>query len=307
MRSSVRRIETGAFIVVAVASLLGCRVQAPSTPTGPAAAEGALFRVVSDFYCTYRGWPTKWEDLLAFLQAQANPSGMNPGVAAESSAFAADEAARDLERLQELPLPTLSVARAIALTMTYSTSGTDEQGSAGPIPVMRRVTFIAPPACGEGGDPEAVSMAGGRVVFRIPDSFSVLSPSMIKERWKNPPFPDVAWSDSSSDSVVAVRFGEAELKSDTAKKFKKGLESAYEISVPGLTWISRKIEKEGKRPVLFHEFESDSSRGRLITAAISLPFDDKLLSLNVVGPARQREWVSAVASQLKQTLIFPSE
>jgi len=292
-----------ALVVVTVAALVGCRVKPSSDLVGPAVSDRVLFKVVSDYYCTYRGWPTRWEEVVAFLESQAPLPGSVPAAGDPTM----EQVSADLGRLQEFSSPTLAVSRAIVLSVTYSPLGSSDPGSSGAASVRRRVSFIAPPSCGDAGNPELVSIAGGRVLFRLPDSFSLLSTESIKERWKNPPFPDVAWSDSSSDAAVAVRFGEAELKSDTAKKFKSGLESAYEASVPGLRWITRKLDKAGNRPVLLHEFESDASRGRLITAVISVPFDDKLLSLNVVGPALQREWINAVALQLQQTLSFPSE
>jgi hypothetical protein len=186
----------------------------------------------------------------------------------------------------------LSFPRAIVATVRYSSAKGE----------LRTVAFIAPPACAESNEPQRILIAGGRVMFMLPHGFRGLSIAAVKTRWKSPPYPDVAWEDPVSQVVLALRFGEAALEVDRLPEFKAALESSYEASVPGLTWISRALRAGDGLPRLVHHFESDSSRGRLSTVAFSFSFDGKLLSLSVVGPVDAKAAVEQVAVAVRSSL-----
>jgi hypothetical protein len=144
-------------------------------------------------------------------------------------------------------------------------------------------------------DQSVVSMAAGRVWFKLPYGFSVLGGKAVEERWKRPPYPDAAWEDPVSGVVIALRFGEAELPSGGMSAIKDKLEKSYEASVTNLSWLARKIKNHGSTEFLLHEYESDSVKGRLLTASLTFGFDGKLLTVNIVGPVDQRHAVETVA------------
>jgi hypothetical protein len=146
-------------------------------------------------------------------------------------------------------------------------------------------------------------MAGGRVSFHLPEGFEPLPRAGIAERWKDGPQPDVAWEHSESKVLLALRFGETPVSVDTLAGLKEALETAYSESVPSLKWISRKLDKKNPVPYLAHEFESDSSRGRLVTVSLSFPFDEKLLTVHVIGAVDKRAEVEKVASEVREGLL----
>lgn len=254
----------GVLCVVVLVS--GCGVFRRVAPPQPDVVEQQLFTQLSSFYCAQKRWPSSWNE-----------------VATESGA------ALDLAYFRE---PRTSSGRAILFTVEYTT----------PAGAARKVSFIAPPFCGEQPAAEVVSVAGGRVLFQLPVGFAVLGGAGIQDRWKRPPYPDAAWEDPVSEVVIALRFGEAEVPAVGIAALKSKLESAYEKSVTNLKWLVRKSRKNGAAPFLLHEYESDSVRGRLVTVGLSMPFDGRLLTINIIGPLEQQPAVESVAEQLHASL-----
>lgn len=250
-------------LVVVCVLLMGCAGRRGGSLRAAESIEEQAFQFLSAFYCKERRWPTGWDEFSNFALARDGGSEL-------VGAF------RDTQ---------LSSPRAILLTLDYN----DLSGA------PRRVSFITPPQCAINSDQSVVSMAAGRVWFKLPYGFSVLGGKAIEERWKRPPYPDAAWEDSVSGVVIALRFGEAELPSGGMSVIKGKLEKSYEASVTNLSWLIRKIKTQGSHEFLLHEYESDSVKGRLLTASLTFGFDGKLLTVNIVGPVAQRHAVEAVA------------
>ena len=255
-------------LVVLILSVFvsGCASRRSALLRSPESREEHAFQYLTAFYCKEKRWPASWDEFVTFALPH--------------------EAGDALVRY--FGSPRISSQRAILLTVDYQ----DE--TAGP----RRVSFIAPPQCVTNTDPMVVSMAAGRVLFNVPHGFSVLGGKAIEERWKRPPFPDAAWDDPVSEVVIALRFGEAELPAKGVSAIKSDLEKAYESSVTNLSWLVRKVKKQGSSEFILHEYESDSVKGRLLTASLTYAFDGKPLTVNVVGPVGQRDAIEAVAEKL---------
>jgi len=260
----------GLILSVLCLASVGCAPRGGNSLRAPESSEERTFQFLSAFYCKEKRWPQSWEEFSVFARARAEGGQVLEG----------------FNRAQ------FSSQRAILLTLDYQ----DAKGAA------RRVSFIAPPQCGAFNDPSVVSMAAGRVLFKLPHGFSVLGGEAVQERWKRPPYPDAAWEDSISTVVIALRFGEVPLPAGGIVALKDKLESSYQSSVTNLSWLVRKVKKQGAVDFLLHEYESDSVKGRLLTASITLPFDGKLLTLNVVGPVDQRQAIEAVAEELYASL-----
>ena len=244
----------------------GCAARKGTFLRSPESTEERAFQFVSAFYCKEKRWPNSWDEFSTF-------------------ALPRDEGS---ELVGYFGNAQISSQRAILRTLDYQ----EKTGTA------RRVSFIAPPQCGAYSDPSIVSMAAGRVWFKLPHGFSVLGGNAIEERWKRPPYPDAAWEDPVSGVVTALRFGEAELPAGGMSAIKGKLEKSYEDSVTSLSWLLRKIKKQGNTEFLLHEYESDSVKGRLLTASLTFAFDGRLLTVNVVGPLDQRHAIELVAEQL---------
>lgn len=254
----------------------GCSSREEPTPpleVGDVASnERVVFGAAAGFYCARAGWPKDWDELVDFERARGSDVGV-------------------LETFEE---PEFETPRAILLTLSYRKG----DGAA------RKVTFIAPPSCGEGvkkSDTRAVSIAGGGVRFRLPERFRLMKGEAVKERWRAPPYPDAAWS-SSDGRVIAVRFGDVELDRDDTVDFLADVSEAYQASVPTLAWIARDVISVQGAPMLRHEFENSSSRGVLRSVVLSGSFDHRLFAITVTGPAEVSESVTQAASEITDGL-----
>jgi hypothetical protein len=209
--------------------------------------------------------------------------------------------ALDSETLSYFEGASVVIPRPILYSLEYTPKGAPDSQLAS----RRRATFIAPPSCGDEELPDGgVSIAGGRVKCILPSGYLPLSLQQIKERWGSGPAPDVAWSDSTGNITVAVRFGEAQLTVQGMESFKAGVESAYARSVPGIQWHRRELSLQSVPPLLVHEFKSTSSRGMLRTVAYSLSFDGSLLSITVTGPESSAETVNTVSTLVRDSLTL---
>ncbi len=206
-------------------------------------------------------------------------------MAAETNAEKADLYARSFLKAE------VSSPRAILLTLRYSNS----EG------VDRKVTYIAPPECGEPKGDGRVSIAAGRVSFRLPREFEVLDAKAIKEKWKGGPYPDVAWRDARG-IFVTVSFGEVALTPAEMEDFKVELEEAYEASLPKLSWVEKRMEEVEGSPELIHEFISETQNGLLVSYVISRSFDGRHLSVSIAGPGDRQQEIERVGSYIRETL-----
>jgi hypothetical protein len=268
-------------------TFFGCLKRGPGVLTHEATPERKMFSALSSFYCDNRRWPTAVNEL------------SNGGDLSIPGAKSYIDSATALY----FASATISSSRALLFSLDYSPQQETTEGNAS----RRRATFIAPPGCGAELLPGEVSIAGGRVTFSVPNGYTPLTLEQIKERWGGGTAPDVAWSDATgSDAtgqgVVAVRFGEAQLTVEEMERFKAGVEASYSRTVPGIDWIRRELSQTSVPPMLLHEFDSDSSRGRLRTIAYSLSFDAKLLSITVTGPASSNLLVQEVAALVRDTI-----
>ncbi len=259
-----------------VVPLLACSTHAPRTLPDPVRDEALVHKELSLFYCEQRRWPASWEEFTSWAALSTSPLVSKVGTSPRDSFLGAK----------------LTSPRAILLTVTYSDKTNAE----------RLVSYIAPPTCQENQDPDTIAIAGERVTFQLPEGFSLLDPAAIQERWKNGAYPDVAWEDQSKSVILAVRFGEAQVSPQDLPTLARPLEQAFTKSVPKIAWIAKRVKSGGEQPRLIHEFESDSSRGRLVTVGMSFSFDEKLLSINLVGPAEKRKEVESAAEAVRATL-----
>jgi hypothetical protein len=188
--------------------------------------------------------------------------------------------------------PDLSSPRAILLVVRYK----NVQG------IDRRVVYIAPPECDGEGDSSRIAMAGGRVSFdRLPE-FTQLDGAAVKAKWKEGPYPDVAWQDPDHGIFVTVRFGEVAVSPQDLPVLKEELEGAYEASLRNLTWIERSVAADEEPPKLVHILSSDSPSGTTISYTMSTSFDDHLLTISVSGPAEREKEIEKVAGSLRRSL-----
>ena len=250
--------------------LAGCSTTTAPAVRPPDVEERAVFGKMSAFYCKQHRWPVSWEEFVVNEQGDE-----------ETGSYVSD-----------FLNPKLESPRAILLTLRY----TNPQG------IDRKVTFIAPPDCGESVKAEEVSIAGGRVTFVLPKRFVVLDAKAIKAKWKGGPYPDVAWQDSQKGIFVTVSFGEIQVDPGEMEDFKAELEEAYEGSVPKLQWIEKRLEDGGGSPELVHEFVSESSNGVLVSYLISLSFDGRQLSFSVAGPGDRQSEVESIGGSVRDSL-----
>jgi hypothetical protein len=227
---------------------------------------------MSAFYCAHKRWPLEWSE------------------------FAGDQSRKgdDTSWLTNFGGAKIESSRAILTTVRYQ----DPSGQ------QKTVHFIAPPECDSSPTPQDISMAAGRVRFSLPHGFSVLKGAEIQERWKNPPYPDAAWEDSVSGVVLAVRFGEVVVEPTGLAELKPALDEAYATSIPGISLISSGVRTGGGPDRLVHYFESDSSRGRLLTLSMAFSFDGKLLVINVIGPVEAKAAIEQVAVAVRSGLTL---
>jgi hypothetical protein len=253
----------------------GCAPARVSTPSGdPANIEKQLFATLSTYYCKQYQWPRSLEQ----LREQGGQ------VSADKDFFEQFEDAK------------FESPRAVLWTMTYvSRDGTP-----------RKVSFIAPPRCGvdprSKPDKRDVSIAGGGVVFRLPESFSLLKGAMVQQRWKAPPYPDAAWS-APDGRLIAIRFGEHEISDAEVSEALEDVIEAYEAAVPSLVWRSKESRVVAGKNVLRLEFESNSSAGRIINVVYSASFDGRLFAITITGPLENEVGVSAVAESVEGSLV----
>lgn len=259
-------------------AIIGCaKAPAPeSVPlvlNDPTILEQAAFKLTSDFYCDRKRWPLEWGELVAFQRQRG-------------------EDASWIEQVQD---PQVSSPRAIFLSFEYT--GADK--------APRRAMYIAPPRCGQTSgkesDEELVSIAADGVVFRLPDGFELMPVKHVQQRWKSPPFPDAAWS-AADGRVLAIRFGDLELKPDELLLYAEDMAAAYESSVPSLVWTAKDSRAIGGKPALYHEFQSQASQGPILNVVFSSVFDGKLFAITITGPTEYSDSVVQAARQIEQTL-----
>ena len=263
-------------LLLLVTPFLACSTAVQPPMPDPVRDEELAHKELSLFYCEKKRWPSSWEEFTSWAAATPSPQVSKPGASP-----------RDNFNNVKLTSP-----RAILLTVNYVDQGNTE----------RLVSYIAPPVCRETTEPRVVTIAGERVSFVLPENFTVLGAAGIQERWKNGAYPDVVWEDAAQGIVLAVRFGEVEVAPEGLAKFSRSLERVLTKSVPKISWITKRVKSGGEQPRLIHEFESDSSRGRLVTVGMSFSFDNRLLSVNVVGPADKRAQVESMAEAVRGSL-----
>ncbi|MEN9845998.1 MAG: hypothetical protein RIS36_1145 [Pseudomonadota bacterium] len=264
-----RPIILGAFLLTT-----GCSEMAPQPLRTPEPTEKIVFNAMSSFYCAERRWPKSWDELAHF--DRLSPEGHHA--------------------VGEILTPELSSPRAILLVVRY----TNAQG------LDRRVVYIAPPECddakGSTRVSTRVSMAGGRVSFDKIPGFSQLDGAAVKAKWKDGPYPDVAWQDPSRGIFVTVRFGEVPITPQELPALQEELEGAYESSLRNLTWIERRVAADEEPPKLVHILSSDTSSGTTISYTMSMSFDGRLLTISVSGPAERERGIEQVARSLRRSL-----
>lgn len=264
------------LLSLCVSCLLACAPHMSQNVRDPVRDEELVHRELSLFYCEQKRWPRTWEEFTTWAALSTSPV-VAQGTASPRNSFIDAK---------------VSSPRAILLTVTYFDRANAE----------RLVSYIAPPTCQPDSDPQVVAMAGERVTFELPSGFDLLSAAAIQERWKNGAYPDVAWENATQNVILAVRFGETPVALQELAKMARLLEQAFNKSVPTIEWIAKRVKSGGEQPRIIHEFESDSSRGRLVTVGMSFSFDQKLLSLNLVGPAEKRKEVEAAAEAVRASL-----
>jgi hypothetical protein len=252
----------------------GCAtVPAPSAPPvsleDPENFERAAFDLAADFYCDHKRWPTTWAELLEFQRQRG----------------------ADTSWVEQVKEPRVSSPRAIFMTFDYT--GVD--GS------PRRATYIAPPRCGHESEKGLVAIAADGVVFRLPEGFALMPVKDVQSRWKAPPYPDAAWS-AADGRVLAIRFGDAEIKPEELTQYAEDMAQAYESSVPALVWLSKGTKVIDGKPALYHEFQSASSSGQILNVVFSSVFDGRLFAVTITGPTERSDAVLDAARQIEQSL-----
>jgi hypothetical protein len=228
-----------------------------------------MFSVMSRYYCEHKGWPRTLDDVRAFAES-------------------VDDSSIDTDKFKN---STLESSRAVVLTLSYDNS----------VGTRRKVSFIAPPRCDDDKVDGEISIAAGRIRFEVPTGFALMSGEAIRGRWKAPPFPDAVWRDESG-VLIAIRFGDVEVTSAELQTLAPSLTEAYEASVPSLAWMRHGPRVIEDRTILEHEFESDSSTGRLINFVISTSFDEKLLAITLISRAEDTARVEDMATQVENSL-----
>lgn len=258
------------LLVVGLFCLTGCSTMAPEPARVPEPTEKIVFNEVSAFYCAKKRWPQTWDELIHF--DDLSPEGHHA--------------------VGEMLTPALSSPRALLLTIRYK----NIQG------VDRKVTYIAPPECGNKEDESLVSMVGGRVTFKRPKGYQPLKAAEIKAKWKDGPYPDVAWQDPTKSVFITVSFGEVPVEPSDLQALKEELEAAYEGSLPGATWIERSLAADEEPPKLIHMLSSEGPSGKALTYSMSMSFDGRLLTVAVLGPEERQREVEEVGNSLRRSI-----
>jgi hypothetical protein len=236
----------------------------------PEPTEKIVFDAVTSFYCAEKRWPSTWDELIQF-----------EGLSTEGH-----------HAVGEMLTPALSSPRALLLVVRYK----NMQGA------DRKVTYIAPPECGPSSDPDLASMVGGRVTFKRPKGFELMKATEIKAKWKDGPYPDVAWQDPSKGVFVTVSFGEVQVEPGDLESLKEELELAYEGSLPNLVWIEKSLAADEEPPKLIHMLSSDGPSGTALTYSMSMSFDGHLLTIAVLGSGAKDKEVEEVGNFLRRSL-----
>jgi len=270
----IRTLLSSALLLTCAVLGSGCasapaRVAPVVSPDDPESFEKAAFDVVSEYYCAQKAWPTTWAQVEDFKR----------------------ERGEDAEWLKLAKEPSISSPRAILATLSYKT----EQGAA------RRATYIAPPRCGKESEKGIVSVAAEGVVFRLPDGFELMRGAELQSKWKAPPYPDAAWG-AQDGRVLAIRFGDVEMKPEELPDFAEDMAEAYEASIPSLVWTFKDSKVIDGKPVLYHEFQSVASTGPILNVVLSSTFDSRLFAITITGPSEQSDAVVQTARHIEQSL-----
>jgi hypothetical protein len=263
------------YILVALVIITGCGGSsvAPEgegeSVRGAQSSEKRMFSVMSRYYCEHKRWPKTLDEVTDFAES------------VEEEGLA----------INDFLNPRLTSSRAVVLTLGYDT----ELGA------RRKVSFIAPPRCDDEKVDGEISIAAGRIRFEVPTGFALMNAEAVKARWRASPFPDAVWRDEDG-LLIAIRFGDVEVTSMELEALVPSLTEAYESSVPSLKWLRKGHRVIDSRAVLEHEFESDSSTGRLVNFVISTSFDDKLLAISLMSRVEDAERVEKVAAQVESSL-----
>jgi hypothetical protein len=241
----------------------------PVSPDDPTSVEKAAFDLASDFYCNRKRWPLVWSELVEFQRQRGG----------------------DTSWVEQVKDPKVSSPRAIFLTFEYMAS--DQ--------APRRATYIAPPRCGQESAKGVVAIAADGVVFRLPDGFELMPVKDVQQRWKAPPYPDAAWS-ATDGRVLAIRFGDLDMKAEELSQYAEDMAEAYESSIPSLVWTFKDSKVIGGKPVLYHEFQSTASTGPILNVVFSGSFDSRLFAITITGPTEHSDAVVQAARQIEQTL-----
>lgn len=229
-----------------------------------------MFEGISSFYCAKQRWPLSWDEFAGY------------GELSDESRSA----------VGEMLSPELSSPRAVVLVVRYK----NIQG------IDRKVTYIAPPECRQSDDPNYWSMAGGRVSFKTPPGFELLDGASIKSKWRGGPYPDVAWHDAAHGIFLTVSFSEVEVAPGELESLKTELEETYESSLPAMRWIERTAALDDEPPRLIHMLSSASAAGRSVTYALSMSFDDRLMTLSMTAPEIAQPVLERTAATVQRTL-----
>lgn len=244
--------------------------QSPSNKeTTKASFEQRVFDLVSDYYCERLSWPQSWADLEAFEKRRGNELGW----------------------LGEASDVALSSPRAILMSFSF----TDKEGT------PKKATYIAPPRCGKPAEKGVVSIAAEGVVFNLPEGFELMPVKDIKQRWRSGPYPDAAWN-SSDGRLIAVRFGDVEIKQEELDQFSEDMAQAYQSSIPSLIWTAKGTRRVADKQVLYHEFQNTASTGPMLNAVLSGVFSGRLFAITVSGPTDLGDDVLKATREIESTL-----
>lgn len=263
--------RTVAPLVVTLSVTAGCSTQKPAKVRPAESSEKYVFDSMSAFYCSQHRWPRTWDEFVHF----------------DGLSKAAHHA------VGEFLDPVMASPRAILLTVKYK----NIQG------VDRKVTFVAPPDC-SGAKGDEISIAGGRITFNLGKEFSLLGGEAVKAKWKGGPYPDAAWQDATQGIFVTVSFGEVQVTPDQLGTLKEELEATYESSIESLEWVERSLASEEDPPKLVHELKSGGPSGQVLSYAVTVSFDERLLTFSVAGPAMKQKQIERVADVLRRSLTL---
>ena len=270
MRAKIKSV----ILLVGSTIIVGCSSPTSQVSTLPSDGAGEsfekrVFDLVADYYCARLVWPASWADVQEFERGRD----------------------RDPSWLAQAKDVTLASPRAILMSFNF----TDQEGT------PKKATYIAPPRCGKATEKGVVSIAADGVVFTLPDGFELMPGKDIKQRWRSGPYPDAAWS-SEDGCLLAVRFGDVEIKPEELAQFSEDMAQAYESSVPSLIWTAKESRKISDKNMLYHEFQNTTSTGQMLNAVLSGVFDGRLFAITVSGPSDKGDAVLKAARSVERTL-----